>query len=538
MFLCCRAPGFRHGDKHAGQVYKLDSRDARLPHALGPRRTKIVIFVRSRDKPSRFSAQCKGREQQRRGFVLVDAERGSLADIRSEIEGQKMPLPASFLFVLDLPGGIEDVIAIEDEMQVLVSELAPAGRAVVVYDPYPAVWYRGGQRVPKASGLAAAPLAAAPPAAAPPAAAPPAAAPLAAAPLDAAPLAGQPPAAPALREPAVDASAVLEAVRGPVDNVAERAALSGTAGRTSLAAEEGEGTVETEPSMEETLRVTLQATKVSYDEFITTMVANSKAPTQASAPPENSDPTYSTSFAGYLSMVAAHAEVMRGKALLVDTEVQESKRERSAREKEEMKQEMRRRELLLRGRRRAACKIQAGFRIHMARAGRRHRRHQQVQVLVQLMEAYVHRRRFAVLRSKSVVIQSTIRARQGHATYQRRRVARAGAAAAVPAHSGALLPSNVPHTSRGVLDSFRLDTSTDERVLREAADSIYHTFNADATLISNGVPDKLLPAPDPTAAGRRIRNPLFSAADKTSSTSSGDSLLGEFRSRLPGGAGS
>ena len=42
------------------------------------------------------------RRQQRRGFVMVDAAKGTLADVRREMERSQMPVPRPFAFVLDL----------------------------------------------------------------------------------------------------------------------------------------------------------------------------------------------------------------------------------------------------------------------------------------------------------------------------------------------------------------------------------------------------------------------------------------------------
>jgi hypothetical protein len=118
----------------------LERSDARLPHALEHPQAKVVIFMRSRVKRSDLSAAMRGKQQERRGFVLVDAGYSSLADVRAEINRQRMPVPKPFLFVLDLPGGIEEIVLRDEELQVMVDELQPFGRAVLVHDEFHAVW--------------------------------------------------------------------------------------------------------------------------------------------------------------------------------------------------------------------------------------------------------------------------------------------------------------------------------------------------------------------------------------------------------------
>ena len=77
-------------------------REQRLAHAAAQAQTKVVIFVRL-PATSHVDNLIGGvRRQQRRGFVMVDAAAGTLADVREEMERQKMPVPRPFAFVMSV----------------------------------------------------------------------------------------------------------------------------------------------------------------------------------------------------------------------------------------------------------------------------------------------------------------------------------------------------------------------------------------------------------------------------------------------------
>jgi hypothetical protein len=87
---------------HVNSGFDQTQREQRLAHAAAQAQTKVVIFVRL-PATSRVDNLIRGaRRQQRRGFVMVDAAAGTLADVRVEMERQKMPVPRPFAFVMSV----------------------------------------------------------------------------------------------------------------------------------------------------------------------------------------------------------------------------------------------------------------------------------------------------------------------------------------------------------------------------------------------------------------------------------------------------
>ena len=103
----------------AGGLLQPSKHSSRLLHAAALPQTKIIVYVRVDSHRSQRLPSQRGRIQQRRGFVMVDTSRGSLADVRLAIQRDCLPVPSPFLFVLDLSNGSQ-CVAIEDEMQVLI----------------------------------------------------------------------------------------------------------------------------------------------------------------------------------------------------------------------------------------------------------------------------------------------------------------------------------------------------------------------------------------------------------------------------------
>jgi hypothetical protein len=105
-------------------------RDTRLLHATMLPQLKVVVYVRMAGaaRTAAISAR-RGKRQQRRGFVMVDAVRGSLADVRTEIEHEDLPVPRPYVFLVDFADGVQSV-SVDDEVQVMVDELNPPGRVV------------------------------------------------------------------------------------------------------------------------------------------------------------------------------------------------------------------------------------------------------------------------------------------------------------------------------------------------------------------------------------------------------------------------
>ena len=365
-------------------------RASRLAFAAVPAKTKVVVYVRLPSTSAVASSVAGARRQQRRGFVLIESEAGTLADVRQEIERQKMPVPRPFAFVLDLAHGNEQVIDVADEMQVLATELEPAGRAVVIHHKFSHCWYSAEpEPEPQPVSRTAAKLKAAA-------------------------------AVVAIEEEeaqAAEAKAAIEEREAEAAKAAAKKQLNDVRlAKTVLAEKQTGGDVEAIKLAEEALQRAMEAAEEA------TLAADHEQAeadeARVVAERERAKAEKATKFVvDAESEVARHthldASAVAGAMNSFDDfmatameRIQMQKEEDARLKAESLRMESIRREALNRGRHISAAKIQSAYRTLLRRRERHRQRRERVITILSLMRGYVYRRRFMRARQASITIQA------------------------------------------------------------------------------------------------------------------------------------
>lgn len=387
-------------------------RESRLAHAAVQAKTKVVIYVRLPSTSAVASNIAGARRQQRRGFVMVDTESGTLADVRQEIERQKIPVPRPFAFVLDLVHGHEQLIDMADEMQVLATELEPGGRAVVIHHKFSHFWYSPEPEpepqlapVPEPVTLAETKLEVA--------------------------------AAVAAREEeeaqAAEANAAIEereaeAAKATADKELDDVRLA----RIALAEKQAEGDVEAIKLAEETLQreieeaeeAVLVANQEQAEADEARMVAEreraeAEGATQVAVEAErevarqaqlvgtmNSFDDFMATRLASAGSTAGNEQAIRREAAVAMERIKMQKEEEARLKAESWRMESIRREALKRGRHITAAKIQSAYRTRLQRRERHRIRRERVITILSLVRGYVYRRRFMRAKQASITIQA------------------------------------------------------------------------------------------------------------------------------------
>ena len=366
-------------------------RASRLAFAAVQAKTKVVVYVRLPSTSAVASTIAGARRQQRRGFVLVESEAGTLADVRQEMERQKMPVPRPFAFVLDLAHGNEQVIDVADEMQVLASELEPAGRAVVIHHKFSHCWYSAEpEPEPQPVSRAEAKLEAA--------------------------------AAVATIEEeeaqSAEAKAAIEEREAEAAKAAAKKQLEDVRlAKIVLAEKQIDGDVEAIKLAEEALQRTMEAAEEAVliadqeqaeaDEA--RVVAERERAEAEEATQDAVDAEREVARHTHLADASAVAGAMNSFDDFMATAMEriQMQKETDARLKaESWRMESIRREALKRGRHISAAKIQSAYRTRLQRRERHRQRRERVITILSLVRGYVYRRRFMRARQASITIQA------------------------------------------------------------------------------------------------------------------------------------